>query len=55
MAVSSGAKGLEAAVLLTEADEPTAQDLAGLADLGGHGVVVHLADPRGTLRDTRTT
>ena len=55
MAVSSGAKGLEAAVLLTEADEPTAPDLAGLTDLGGRGVVVHVGDPRGTLRDTRTT
>ena len=55
MAVSSGAKGLEAAVLLTEADEPTAPDLAALTDLGGRGVVVHVADPRGTLRDTRTT
>src|SRR4029450_5397986 len=53
--VSSGAKGLEAAVLLTEADEPIAADLAGLTDLGGHGVVVHGGDPRGILRDTRTT
>jgi hypothetical protein len=42
-------------VLLTEGEEPSAPDLAGLTDLGGHGVVVHLADPRGTLRDTRTT
>jgi hypothetical protein len=55
MAVSSGAKGLEAAVLLTEAGEATAPDLAALADLGGGGVVVHVGDPRGTLRATLTT
>lgn len=55
MAVASGTRGLEAAVLLTEAEEPTAPDLAALADLGGHGVVVHLADPRGTVSDTLRT
>ena len=55
MAVSSGARGLEAAVVLTEAEEPTAPDLAALTDLGGGGVVVHLGDPRGTLRATLTT
>jgi cytidine deaminase len=54
MAVASGAKGLEAAVVLTEADEPTTPDLSALADLGGPAVVVHLGDPRGTIRATST-
>jgi len=55
MAVASGTRGLEAAVLLSEAEEPTAPDLAALVDLGGSGVVVHLADPRGTVRETVRT
>jgi len=42
-------------VVLTEAEEPTAPDLAALNDLGGGGVVVHVGDPRGTLRATLTT
>ena len=52
MAVSSGAKGSGGRAA---PDEPTAPDLAALTDLGGHEVVVHVADPRGTLQDTRTT
>jgi hypothetical protein len=55
MAVASGARGLEAAVVLTEADEATAPDLAALSDLGGTGVVVHLGDPRGTIRATTSS
>jgi hypothetical protein len=55
MAVSSGAKGIEAVVLLTGAEEPRAPDLAALTDLGGSGVVVHVGDPRGTIRATLTT
>jgi hypothetical protein len=55
MAVASGTKGLEAAVLLTGAEEPTAPDLAALTDLGGTGVVVHVGDPRGGIRATLTT
>ncbi len=55
MAVSSGAKGLEAAVVLTEADEATAPDLAAIFDLGGSGVTVHVGDPRGAVRSTVAT
>jgi hypothetical protein len=47
MAVASGSRGLEAAVLLTEADTVDAGDLAALADFGGAGVVVHRGDPAG--------
>src|SRR5215218_920666 len=41
MAVASGAKGLEAAVVLTEADVVPDADLAAIRDLGGGGVAVH--------------
>lgn len=55
MAVASGATGLEAAVVLTEADGVADTDLAALRDLAGAGVVVHRGDPRGTLVATVTT
>jgi hypothetical protein len=54
MAVASGATGLEAAVVLTEAPEVAAADLAALVDLGGAGVVVHRGDPRGTICHSAT-
>jgi hypothetical protein len=47
MAVASGSRGLEAAVVLTEADTVADADLAALADLGGERVVVHHGDPAG--------
>ena len=62
MAVSSGAKGLEAAVLLR--DDPDGadgavgladDDKAALADLAGSGVPVHLGSPSGTVGRTETT
>ena len=55
MAVASGARGLEAAVVLTDAAEVAPADLDALRDLGGTGVVVHHGDPRGSLRGTRST
>jgi hypothetical protein len=59
MAVTSGAKGLEAAVLLTDDPGRTAGladgDRAALADLGGSGVPVHLGSPSGTLARSTTT
>lgn len=55
MAVASGSKGLEAAVLLTDADDVVETDLAAVRDFAGGGVVVHLGDPRGTVGGTRTT
>lgn len=51
MAVSSGSTGLEAAVVLTEADP----DLDAVRDLGGDGVLVHVGDARGSIRLTTTT
>jgi hypothetical protein len=50
MAVSSGSRGLEAAVLLTEADEASPTDLAVLRDFAGDDVVLHVGDPRGRIR-----
>jgi hypothetical protein len=52
MAVASGSRGLEAAVVLTEADAVASGDLAVLADLGGPGVVVHRGDPAGRALET---
>jgi hypothetical protein len=46
MAVSSGARGLEAAVRLGDDPEP---DLRAVRDLGGNEVVIHLGDPEGRL------
>jgi len=52
MAVASGSRGLEAAVVLTEADAVTSDDLAVLTDFGGPGVVVHRGDPAGRSVET---
>lgn len=49
MAVASGSKGLEAAVVLTESGVVSAQDLAALGEFAGAGVVVHLGDLRGVV------
>jgi hypothetical protein len=46
MAISSGARGLEAAVRLGGEGEP---DLRAVRELGGDGVVVHLGDPGGHI------
>jgi hypothetical protein len=55
MAVASGAKGLEAAVLLTPAPAVAGADLGALRDLGGAGVVVHRGDVPGTIAETTAT
>ena len=52
MAVASGSRGLEAAVVLTEADAVAPEDLAVLSDFGGAGVVVHRGDPTGGSLET---
>ncbi len=52
MAVASGSKGLEAAVVLTSADVVFPDDLAVVRDFAGTGVVVHRGDPRGAVRET---
>ena len=49
MAVTSGARGLEAVVVLGEASAPAPADLSAVRDLSGTGVPVHLAAPDGTL------
>ncbi|KRF15443.1 cytidine deaminase [Nocardioides sp. Soil797] len=50
MAFASGSTGLEAVVLLGDATELAQADRAALDDFAGAGVVVHLGDPKGTLR-----
>lgn len=55
MAVASGSKGLEAAVVLTESDAVSAPDLAAIADFGGAGIVVHVGDARGVLTASAVT
>jgi hypothetical protein len=55
MAVSSGSRGLEAAVLLTDAEGVSPLDLEVLRDFGGDGVPVHVGDPRGTITSTTAT
>ncbi|MER5864520.1 cytidine deaminase [Kitasatospora sp. NPDC002040] len=50
MAVASGAKGLEAAAVVTEALTPSEADLAAVRDLGGPSALLHLAGPDGVLR-----
>jgi hypothetical protein len=52
MAVASGSRGLEAAVVLTEADGVAPDDLAALNDFGGSNVVVHRGDPAGGSVET---
>lgn len=56
MAVSSGARGLEAAAVLGDGGAPAPGDLAALRDLGGAGVTVLVAaPPDGKLVQTLTT
>jgi len=55
MAVSSGSRGLEAAVLLTDNEGVSPFDLDVLRDFGGEGVTVHVGDPRGTISRSQTT
>lgn len=50
MAVASGAKSLEAAAVVGESEQPAAEDLAAVRDLGGPGTPVLLAGPDGTHR-----
>jgi hypothetical protein len=54
MAVASGSKGLEAAVVLTGAGSVADPDLGAIRDLGGTGVVVHRGDVQGTVEETTT-
>lgn len=49
MAVASGSRELEAAVVLGEETAADPGDLAVLTELAGPHFVVHLADPHGTI------
>jgi cytidine deaminase len=49
MAVTSGARGLEAVVVLGQPATADEQDLAVVRDLAGSDVPVHLAAPDGTV------
>lgn len=55
MAVASGARGLEAAVVLTDADVVFPDDLTIVRDFSGAGVVLHRADARGSVLETLTS
>ena len=50
MAVASGSKGLEAVVVLGEAEEASADDLSIVKEFAGEDVPVLVGDPRGNLR-----
>ncbi|MFH9415072.1 cytidine deaminase [Streptomyces rochei] len=52
MAVASGAKSLEAAAVVTEAEAASEEDRAAVRDLGGPGTPVLVAGPDGTVRAT---
>ncbi|MER5714833.1 cytidine deaminase [Streptomyces sp. NPDC002132] len=54
MAVASGAKSLEAAAVVTDAESVAEADRAAVADLGGAGTPVLVAGPDGTVRLTVT-
>jgi len=56
MAVSSGARGLEAGVLLRDGDtDLPGADRAALSDFAGPGVLVHLGSAVGSVSQTTTT
>lgn len=55
MAVASGSRGLEAAVVLTAATSVAEGDLAALRDFAGDAVVVHRGDHRGTILASGTS
>jgi len=55
MAVSSGSRGLEAAVVLSDSGQVSPLDLGILRDFGGEGITVHVGDPRGTISSSTTT
>jgi hypothetical protein len=54
-AAASGARGLEAAVVVRRTPEPDAADLDAVRDLGGAGVTVHVVASDGSLLATVTS
>jgi hypothetical protein len=55
MAVSSGARGLEAAVLCGDTESAGPSDIDALRDLGGTGVPVLVVDAAGATRSSTST
>jgi hypothetical protein len=55
MAVSSGAGGLEAAAVVTDAHEIRPGDVDAVRDLAGRGVPVLRADAKGDVASVETT
>ena len=55
MAVTSGAKGLEAVVVLGESAALEESDMSVVREFAGAGVPVHLAAPDGTVLQTLAT
>ena len=55
MAVSSGSRGLEAAVVLSDSGQVSPLDLEVLRDFAGAGVVVHVGDHRRCRRTCRAS
>ena len=54
MAVASGAKGLEAVVVLTDGGVAEG-DLAAVRELAGEGVAVHRGTPDGAVQESLST
>ena len=54
-AVASGARGLEAAVVVRRSAQADPADLAAVRDLGGAGVTVHVVGPDGRVLATLTS
>lgn len=52
MAVASGAKSLEAAAVVTDAESASPEDRAAVRDLGGPGTPLLVAGPDGEVRAT---
>ena len=55
MAASSGARGLEAAAVVTDSDAVAPEDLDVVRDLAGPGIPVLRADASGTVAERSTT
>lgn len=52
MAASSGARRLEAAVVVTDHPVPAPEEIAAVRELGDGGAPIHVVAPDGTLTDT---
>jgi len=55
MAASSGVRGLEAAVVVTDVQAVSGPDVSVVRDLAGGGVPIYRADATGRVQDAVTT